>query len=293
MLPAADSAAISVERLTYRYPPLMPGVPSERVLDGVDLCVGQGEFVALMGPTGVGKTTLCLALNGIVPQSTGGVIGGQVTVLGQDARQTPVAQLARHVSIVFQDPDSQLFSATVEAEVAFGPENLGIPRGEIAQRITWALRVVGLDGQTQRSPARLSGGQKQRVAIAAALAMLPQVLILDEPTAALDPLGRAEVLDVIERLRRDQNMTILMVSQDAEHIATYADRVAIMLAGRIAAIDTPERVFRQQDLLYEAGVAPPQMMHLAASLNQRFHTRFSFSTVQGAESALRSDLASR
>lgn len=283
----AEAPVIAVRGLRYRYPASLPGREAELVLRGVDLTVARGEFLALMGPTGVGKTTLCLALNGIVPQSTGGVISGEVTVLGHDARRTPVPELARHVGIVYQDPESQLFSATVEAEVAFGPENLGLPPGEIAERVAWALDVVGMRRSRGRPPTRLSGGQKQRVAIAAALAMLPQVLILDEPTAALDPLGRLEVFRVIEQLRSDRSMTIVMVSQDPEHVAAFADRVALMAEGRVVAEGAPADLFHRMELVDRVGVAAPQLAELSVALEQRFGLGRRFLSLDDAEAALR------
>lgn len=288
-----SAPVISVRALTYRYPPLLRGREPQPVLRGVDLEVAAGEFLALMGPNGVGKTTLCLAMNGIVPQSTGGVIGGSVTVLGHDTRRTPVHHLAQHVGIVYQDPESQLYSATVEAEVAFGPENLAVPPQEIAERVAWALDVVGMSAYRQRAPAHLSGGQKQRVAIAAALAMLPPLMILDEPTAALDPLGRQEVFRVIEQLRQDRRMTIVMVSQDAEHVAAYADRLAVMVDGRIVRDAPPDVLFQDADLMQAAAISPPQMVELSRTLKNTFGALPSFATLDAGERVLRTALEAR
>lgn len=284
-------AVVEVEQLHYAYPPLLPGAKPSEVLRGVDLLAEQGEFLSLMGPTGAGKTTLCLSMNGIVPQSTGGVIRGRVNVLGYDTRSTPVAELAAHVGIVYQDPESQLFCTTLEDEVAFGPENLGLDPQEIAERVTWALDVVGMSRYRMRSSMQLSGGQKQRVAIAASLAMLPEVLILDEPTAGLDPLGQLEVFSVIERLCRERRMTIIMVSQDAERIAQFSDRVAILWQGIIAAHDVPLRVFEDTKLLQQAGLAPPQVSELANVLNSSLGTRYHFILLDEAERELQSELA--
>lgn len=257
---------IELEHLSYAYPPLVPGGPTERVLHDVHLTVERGECLALMGPTGAGKTTLCMAMNGLVPRSTGGVFGGRAVVLGHDTRRTPVPELARHVGIVFQDAESQLFSPTVEDELAFGPENLGVPREEIAERVEWALALVGVAPLRNRPPARLSGGQKQRVAIAAALTLLPEILILDEPTASLDPLGQRQVSAAIEALASEQTMTIVLASQDPEQVAEFADRVAILWQGRIARVDEPRRVFADGDLLAVAGLAPPQVTDVARRL---------------------------
>ena len=278
---------ITVDNLHYAYPPLVPGGAPIQVLRGVDLAVEQGEFLSLMGPTGAGKSTLCMALNGLVPQATGGVIGGRVVVLGQDTRRTPVADLAAHVGIVYQDPESQLFCHCVEAEVAFGAENLALDRREIAERVGWALGVVGMAGYGARAPTQLSGGQKQRVAIAASLAMLPQVLILDEPTASLDPAGQAEVFRVIEALCRERRMTIVMVSHDAEHIAQFSDRVAVLHEGCIARVDSPQRVFADADLLDGAGLSAPQVTEVARMLNRRHGTRHAFTRLDEAIEALR------
>jgi energy-coupling factor transporter ATP-binding protein EcfA2 len=282
---------IRIEGLRYSYPPPLPGIEPVEVLRGIDLLVERGEFLSIMGPTGVGKSTLCLALNGLVPQATGGSIRGRVEVLGRNTRAVPVAQLAAQVGIVYQDPESQLFTTTVETEVAFGPENLAVPPSEIAERVAWALNVVGMAAYRDRAPWQLSGGQKQRVAIAATLAMLPEVLILDEPTSGLDPVGQAEVFSVIESLCRQRSMTIVMVSQDAERVAEFSDRVAIMAAGRIIGEGPPERIFEQADVLTHAGLAAPQVSQVAATLNRRYGCEHHFVRLPEAEAALRRELA--
>ena len=286
-------AAIVIENLHYRYPPLagLPEPPA--VLRGVDLAVDAGEFLTIMGPTGAGKTTLCMALNGLVPQSTGGVISGRVRVLGQDPRAVSVPQLAARVGMVYQDPESQLFAATVEAEVAFGPENLGLPRDEIRERVDWALSAVGMAGHRDRPPTHLSGGQQQRVAIAASLAMLPEVLILDEPTAALDPVGQHEVFGVIESLCRERRMTIVMVSGDAERAAEFSDRVAVLWEGRIARVEEPAAIFFDADLVAASGIAVPQVSAVAAALDPAGRTHeggYRFVCLDEAAATLRRDL---
>lgn len=283
-------SVVRVEDLYYAYPSPIPGVGEVPVLRGVNLTIARGEFLALMGPTGAGKTTFCLALNGLVPQATGGAIRGRVEVLGKDPRAVPVSELAAEVGIVFQDAESQLFTTTVEAEVAFGPENLALPPAEIAERVSWALDVVGMAPYRDRAPWQLSGGQKQRVAIAATLAMLPEVLILDEPTAGLDPLGQAEVLGVIESLCRRRQMTILWVSHDAEHVAEFADRVAVMVEGRILSEGAPKDLFWREEALRSAGLAAPQVTQVAAALNRRLGTAYRFTRLGEAEIALQRDL---
>ena len=261
----SNQPAVCLESLTYTYPPILPGTSPAPALQSIDLCLPAGQLLAVMGPTGAGKTTLCLALNGLVPRATGGILRGNVWVAGYNTRHQPVAELATRVGLVFQDSESQLFNMTVEDEVAFGPENLGLPADEIEQRVDWALQVVGLSDLRTHSPAQLSGGQQRRLALAAALAMQPRVLVLDEPTADLDPLGRQAIMAVIAGLRQ-QGMTIVMATQDAEIVAELADRVAVLDAGRLVLEGTPAQVFAQVDRLHNLGVEVPQVTELSRRL---------------------------
>jgi len=277
---------ISIRNLHYAYPPLTPGGAPIPVLRGVSLEVEKGEFVAIMGRTGAGKTTLCMALNGIIPNSIGGIFAGDVIVAGLNTREHPVPLLASRVGVVFQDADSQFFNTTVEDEVAFGPETLGLPVPEIEERIAWALDVVGMSNLRLRSPFQLSGGQKQRVAIAAVLAMRPDVLVLDEPTSGLDPVGKLEVFRAIETLRKHAHITTVLVEQEAEQIARFADRVAVLHEGRIAVADVPEKVFAQVELMREIGVSVPQVTELAVRLNARHSTHYLFVRLEDAWRAL-------
>lgn len=264
----------------------LSALPRFRVLKGIDLEVERGEFVSIMGPTGVGKTTLCLALNGIVPQSTGGTIRGEVVVAGLNTRQHPVPELASQVGIVFQDPESQFFNMTVEDEVAFGPESVGLDPREIRERVNWALTVVGMDRHRHRSPFQLSGGEKQRVAIAAILAMTPRILVLDEPTSGLDPIGKAEVFRVVRELKQRDGMTIVMVEQESEKIAEFSDRVVVLRDGKIVLVDTPGKVFAQVELMHEIGLAVPQVSELAHLFNARRNTSYVFTSLEDAYRAL-------
>ena len=276
---------IVIRDLHYAYPPVVPDGEPVSVLRGIDLEVEKGEFVALMGPTGVGKTTLCLALNGIVPRSMGGVFRGDVLVSGLNTREHPVPMLASKVGVVFQDPESQFFNMTVEDEVAFGPESLGIPAADIAERIRWALSVVQMSEYQDRSPLQLSGGQKQRVAIASILAMKPGVIVLDEPTSGLDPMGKCEVFSVIHELKQRDDITVLMVEQEAERIAEFSDRVIVMDDGKIAMTGTPSEVFCQVERMHEIGLAVPQVSELGRSLGDETR-RFSFTRFEEAYAAL-------
>lgn len=277
---------ITIRDLHYAYPPPVAGGAPTRVLRGIDLEVGAGEFVALLGRVGAGKTTLCLALNGLVPHATGGTIRGQVTVAGLDTRRHGVAELARTVGLVFQDPEAQLTQMRVEDEVAFGPENLGLPAAEIDERVTWALAAVGLSALRDRSPAHLSGGEKQRVALAAILAMRPQVLVLDEPTANLDPAGKAAIFDVLTQLARQRQAAIVVATQEVERVARHADRVLVLHEGRIALSGPPAEVFEQVARLQEWGLGVPQLAELADLLAQRAGRRYRFASVSDAYTQL-------
>ncbi len=258
-----------------------------QVLRGVHLHAGLGEFIALLGRVGVGKTTLCLSLNGLVPQATGGTIRGRVMVRGRDTRRLPPAALARDVGMVFQDPESQLFQLTVEDEIAFGLENLGVPADEIDRRIDWALSLVGMEGFRRRSPRRLSGGQMQRVAIAAALAPRPSLLVLDEPTAHLDPLGRAEVLAALNQLRNEMEATVIMATQDIEWVVQMADRIAVLHNGQLRLCHACELSACEVQLLCEAGVSAPQATRLVFRLSPPAQNTHPLPlTVPGAAQAL-------
>ncbi|MBA3414423.1 MAG: ATP-binding cassette domain-containing protein [Chloroflexia bacterium] len=278
-------AAVRIENLHFRYPVFDPeatGVGGEEpgyALAGIDLEVGEGELLGISGTTGSGKTTLCLTLNGLVPQQTSGTIRGDVWVGDWNTKKVPVPQLATRVGLVFQDPEANLLGLTVEDEVAFGPENLAVDPREIEERVTWALDVVGMTEQRRRSAALLSGGQKQRVGIAAVLAMLPRVLVLDEPTAELDPLGKREIAEVIAGLReRERGMAVVMVESDATTLARLADRLAIMDAGSIVALDEPRALYSNPAPLIERGVAVPDVSQVALRLNRRLGTGWSFVT---------------
>jgi len=276
--------AIEINGLTYAYP-----TSREPVLNGINLRVRKGEFFSIMGPTGAGKSTLCLTLNGIIPQSLSGKMDGTVTVSGMNTLQHGVHILTGKVGIIFQEPESQLFSMNVEEEVSFGPENLGVPPDEIRKRIDWALGVVRMEEFRQRSPFRLSGGQKQRVAIAAALSMMPQILVLDEPTSGLDPIGKMEVFSVVHDLKKMRNMTVVMVEHESEEIARFSDRVAVMNDGKIILEGTPRDVFSRTRTLTDIGLNIPQVCELSERLNLKFQPRnpYSFLTIQEAEDGIR------
>jgi len=236
------------------------------VLRGVDLRVGEGEFLVVMGRSGAGKTTLLLTINGVIPSRLPGEFKGEVRVAGSKVSDMDVAEVAGYVSTVFEDPEIQFVMSTVEDEVVLGLEALGLPREEIKDGLEWALDLVGLGPEfLGRNPYQLSGGEKQRVAIAAALARKPRVLLLDEPTSDLDPVGKEEVVGAIRRLREELGITIIMVEHNPEIVYEFADRVAVLSGGRIVAEGEPLEVLGNFELKRE-GVYPPQVVEVARGL---------------------------
>ncbi|MCR5723402.1 MAG: energy-coupling factor transporter ATPase [Lachnospiraceae bacterium] len=245
--------SIIVNHLTYRY---NPGTAMESTaLDDINLKIEDGEFIGLIGHTGSGKSTLVQQLNGILKPTSGGVYvdGADIGDDGYDLKK-----LRGEVGLVFQYPEHQLFETDVFKDVCFGPKNLGLTQKETELRAYEALKQVGIaDEYFYQSPFDLSGGQKRRVAIAGVLAMKPKVLILDEPTAGLDPKGRDELLDKLTSIRRDTGCTIILVSHSMEDVARYADRIVVMHKGKIAFDDTPMEVFKHRDELKEMGLGVP------------------------------------
>ena len=261
--------AVHIANLRFSYPPTIPGGSPVNALRGVDLTVSNGEFLALMGPVGAGKTTLCLTLNGAIPHAVDGDMAGQVSVFGQDTRATPMGQLAMQAGLVFENTETQLFSATAADEIAFGLEAAGLPPDEIEQRIDDVLDVVNLAGFRQRNPRTLSGGEQKRLALACVLAMRPRLLILDEPTAGLDNSGRYRVLAAVDRLRQEWGgMTVIVATQDAEAAARFADRVVVLQQGRVALSGPPDHVFSQVDQIDAWGLDVPQLARLAHRLQR-------------------------
>lgn len=284
---APPPGAVRIENLHYRYPVFDPAKENEEdapyVLSGIDLAIEAGEFLGITGTTSSGKSTLCLALNGLVPQQTSGSIRGDVWIGDWNTKRVPVPELATRVGVVFQDPEANFVGLTVEDEIAFGCENLGVDPAEINERIGWMLDLVGMTGYRERSVAMLSGGQKQRIGIAAVLAMLPKVLVLDEPTAELDPVGKHEVTTVIAELRkRERDMTVVMVENEPESLVGFADRIAVMDAGRIVALGDPRSVYRETANLLGLGVPVPQVSEVSARLNERHGTDRCFLSIDEA-----------
>jgi energy-coupling factor transport system ATP-binding protein len=256
---------IKAEHLNYIYG---NGTAFEQhALKDINLEIKDGEFVGLIGHTGSGKSTLIQHLNGLIRATNGAIYynGKNIYDNGFDMRA-----LRSHVGLVFQYPEHQLFEIDVFTDVCFGPKNQKLSKEEIESRAKEALTMVGLDeSYYKRSPFELSGGQKRRVAIAGVLAMKPEVLILDEPTAGLDPKGRDEILDQIERLHKEQNMTIILVSHSMEDIARYVDRILVMNHGEKVFDDTPKEVFKHYKELEAIGLAAPQITYVVHTLKEQ------------------------
>ncbi len=245
---------ITVRDLSWQYEPLVDGGKPVDSLKHVSFDIKSGSFVGVIGPTGAGKSTLCMALAGIIPNLADGTMTGLVEVNGMNTSRHSVSALSERIGYVQQDPEAQLFCASVEDEIAFPLENRGIAPDIIDKQIDVMLDLVGMTGYRKRVPTSLSGGQMQRVAIAAALAAEPDVLILDEPTAALDPEGKQEVFDVLERIRQTRSMTVIMAEQDTEHIAYWADQVLFMVNGELVRDGDASLFVREKGLLESSGV---------------------------------------
>ena len=257
-----DKQAICVENLTYEYPGSEES-DSVQVFEGLGLQIEQGSFVAILGHNGCGKSTLAKHFNGILLPS-----GGTVHVFGLDTQQEHLLlDIRQRVGMVFQNPDNQIVSSVVEEDVAFAPENLGVEPEEIRRRVDEALKLVGMDAYTTHAPHMLSGGQKQRIAIAGVIAMRPSCIVLDEPTAMLDPQGRQEVLQAVSRLNREQGMTVVLITHHMPE-AVLADRVVVMSEGAVIADGTPKEVFTQVDLLRSVGLTVPETTQLLYGLRQ-------------------------
>jgi energy-coupling factor transporter ATP-binding protein EcfA2 len=246
--------AITAHALSYRYDPA-----EERALRDVDLTIAPGEYVLLCGASGSGKSTLCRALNGLVPHFHGGQLEGRLTVDGLATRDHPVAELFAHVGLVFQNPQAQLFNSTVERELAFGLESLGLSPADIRRRVQWAAEVVGLEHLLERSPRQLSGGEEQRVAIGAILALRPAILVLDEPFANLDPASAAQVRDVLREIHR-LGTTIVVAEHRLHDLVADADRMVVLHQGRVVLDGPPRQVLREDVTRY--GLNPPLPVRL-------------------------------
>ena len=254
--------AISVEHLAYTYPGV-DNTPGVAVFEDMNLSIEEGTFVAVLGGNGCGKSTLAKHFNSILLPC-----GGKVYVCGMDtADEEKLMSIRRRVGMVFQNPDNQIVANVVEEDVAFGPENLGVASPVIRQRVDAALQQVGMYDYREHAPHLLSGGQKQRIAIAGIIAMQPKCIVLDEPTAMLDPRGRKEVMDTILKLNREKGITVVLITHHMDE-AAKAQRVVVMDKGKVAADGTPREVFSQVELLHSIRLAAPETVELCYELNK-------------------------
>jgi len=251
-----DLSIIEAKGLTYTY----PGA-SKQSLQDVSLTVEKGEFAILTGPSGCGKTTLCRCFNGLIPHFYAGELKGSLRVVDQSIKDHTIGEMAKRVGLVFQNPENQLFALSVEKDVAFGLENLGMPREEMQERVDWALKMTGIEDLRERAPHELSGGQQQRVAIASVLAMQPDIIVFDEPTSFLDPLGAQRIFEVISDLNRKLGITVILVEHRLDLAAKYASHVIIMDEGRIALDGEPREIFNSEQA-WLLGVGIPKAVRL-------------------------------
>jgi energy-coupling factor transport system ATP-binding protein len=275
--------SIEIKDLNYYY---SKGTPYERqALKNINLEIEKGQFIGLIGHTGSGKSTLIQHLNGLLKATSGTIHFNGENIYGE---KYSMRKLRQKVGLVFQYPEHQLFEMTVFKDVAFGPKNLNLSEKEIHTKVKSALEKVGLTEEVyEKSPFELSGGQKRRVAIAGVLAMEPEVLILDEPTAGLDPKGRDDILDEIYKIHKQSRITIILVSHSMEDIAKYVDRIVVMNQGEVLYDDSPKRVFRYYKELEDIGLAAPQVTYLIQALREKgFPMPEDITTLEEAKNSL-------
>lgn len=243
---------INFKDFSWRYK-----ASKDLILRNINLTIFRNEFIGIMGPTGAGKSTLCSCINGLIPLRSRGWVKGTVEVLGMDTRNAKMANIGKQVGLIFQDPESQFVMMTVEDEIAIGLETLALSREEIKERIEWALKLVGLEGYEDKSPDELSGGQKQRIAIASIMAMRPEILILDEPTSDLDPEGKREIFELLESIRNEFQLTIVLVSHETRKIFQYCNRVVILDEGEIKFDGDTSQLTQNKDIFDNIGLYYP------------------------------------
>ncbi|MDR0471944.1 MAG: ATP-binding cassette domain-containing protein [Nitrososphaerota archaeon] len=258
-------ALIETRNLTYTY----PGI-SKPSIEDVSIQIEKGEFVLITGPSGCGKTTLCRCFNGLVPHFYQGEIKGDITVAGINTLDHHTYELAKHVGLVFQNPENQLFALSIEKDVAFGLENVGVSREEMRQKVDWALHQTGIYDIRDRSPHEISGGQQQRVAIASVLAMEPEIIVLDEPTSFLDPLSAEKIFEVIYKLNQEQGITVVLVEHRLDLTAKYTNHLIVMDQGKVCLEGNPRDILSKEETS-RIGVGIPKATQLYQMLTKEGH----------------------
>jgi energy-coupling factor transport system ATP-binding protein len=256
--------AVSIKNLSWKYE-----YATEFALKGANLDVEEGSFMAIVGPNEAGKTTLVSAIQGLIPHSFNGVLKGYVEVFGEKVAEKSSLDLAQEVGLVFSDPEAQFTAMTVQEELVFGMENIGLTVEEIDERLHWAVEIADIADLLDKSPFDISGGQKQRVNIASILAMRPPILILDEPTSMLDPLGKDFIFDVLTTLREQVAMTLIVVEHNIEQIAPLADQIALVYDGQVVKVAEPREFFADLEFLSQRHVEPPEVTALAHWLREQ------------------------
>jgi len=256
------ASIVEIHNLSYTYPS-----SDKPILNNINLTIERGSFVVLTGPSGCGKTTLCRCFNGLIPHFYGGKLEGDIIVSGLSVKEHPTSKLAEHVGFVFQSPENQLFALSVEKDIAFGLENLAMPREEMTKRVEWAMDMVGVRELRENAPYELSGGQQQRVAIACVLAMKPEIVVLDEPTSFLDPVSAKKLFEVIQMLNKELSLTIILVEHRLDLLSSYADRMIIMDEGAVKIDGAPRDILNSKDAL-SLGIGIPKVTRLYQMLKE-------------------------
>jgi len=280
---------IEIDNLTFTY-----STAEKPALRKVSLTIYEGEYVALLGLNGAGKTTLQLCLNGVIPHLVVGEKAGVIKIMGLDTEEYPPRELAKLIGLVFDNPEFQLSQMSVAEEIALGLENLGIPTEEMPGIITNALQAVGLSGFEERSPFELSGGQQQRLSIASALAMQPKILVMDEPTSNVDPIGKEEVFAVAAKLNKEKKITIIMAEHEVEVMAAFSDRIIVLNDGEVILNGTPVEVFTNVEMLEKIGLRVPQVTEMTHLLQKKHNLSLTGKypvTIEQAEEMLGKRLA--
>ncbi|MBR0473626.1 MAG: ATP-binding cassette domain-containing protein [Erysipelotrichaceae bacterium] len=242
----------------------------EPALKNINLKVKKGEFIGVIGSNNSGKSTLCALCNGLIPKALDGEFSGQVLVDGQDIKDVSTAKMSQKVGLVLPDPEAQLSQLTVYDELTFGPSNLELPREKIFEEADRVMKLIRLENFKERSPFSLSGGEQQRVAIASVLAMNPEILVLDEPTSNLDPLSTQEIFEIICKLNREMNMTVILVEHEVELMAQYVDRFVVMDNGRIVLDGSPKEVFSHREVFEQIKMFIPTVTSLAGEIDEEY-----------------------